>query len=156
MHRGRRTYQRNLSALGRRRCLNTRQNKFSDTNQEKCDTASCLRSSSLPLQSHCYRERCWWVDFCPAKLFKLYAKFLGSRVAETIRLTDTPWQPVGKGYVLTLPRAGANPGVRVSAFNNNSVKSNKEHLLRPATSHTKLPQAIWLKLWEHTTRRKKP
>lgn len=57
----------------------------------------------------------------------------------TTQLSETPTEPIGRGYVLLLPGAGANPGVLVSAFNNNSVNSNKEHLLRPATSHTKLP-----------------
>lgn len=60
----------------------------------------------------------------------------------TSQLTDTPTEPIERGYVLLRPGAGANPGVPVSALNNNSMNSNKEHLLRPATSHTKLPQAI--------------
>lgn len=56
------------------------------------------------------------------------------------QLTDTPAEPIGRGYVPLRPGAGPNPGPPVSAFNNNSLNSNKEHLLRPATSHTKLPR----------------
>lgn len=55
----------------------------------------------------------------------------------------TDWhckEPIGSGRCLLLPGAGANPSLPVSAFNNNSPSSNKEHLLRPATSHTKLPK----------------
>ena len=63
-------------------------------------------------------------------------------------LTDTPGEPIGEG--LCSPAAGsrrANRSAPVSAFNNNGLNSNKEHLLRPATSHTLTISSpgIWFK-----------
>lgn len=121
--------------------------QVSDTNLEKCDTASCLRSSSLPLSfsSRPQPRLSAAAKFTSArKLLKLYINFpgrgrYGGAMGGTSQLSDNPSEPIGKGHVLLLPGAGANAGVLVSAFNNNSVNSNKEHLLRPATSHTKLP-----------------
>lgn len=122
--------------------------KVSDTNLEKCGTASSLRSS--------FSRSLWKVPQRPSSAagkftsaYQSCSNFTStSRRSDEGRWQTTDWharEPIGRRAGLLLPRAGANPAPSVSAFNNNSPNnSNKEHLLRRATSHTHAPPAIWL------------
>ncbi len=94
---------------------------------------------SVSLQSRCDRRVLLASLLLPNKVAQTLVQ-LPRSAGRVEPLTDTPAEPIGGGGVLLLPGAGPNPSLPVSAFNNNSLNSNKEHLLRPATSHTKPPQ----------------